>query len=244
MGEHLINSMKFPLMMLFLGVFHTLGKRVLIDANTQKSDILDNRSFLSGDTQYVNSFEIGIGAQEGIAHATPEEERILQTTSYTTSYNCSTSCIDLGKNYCPTSAHSGAGTCCESSSTTCPRVTNGYCSKDITLQNYINSRYWVCGNHANCSTLSSYIVTPKLGTANAVTIAPKNSGTGLTNNVVCSWLLTFPSDAYINDTLTFRVNYVTSGTVSFFVGNNYSDTNSNVTGGTAVASKKYVIYYP
>ena len=42
----------------------------------------------------LNSFEVGIDAQEGIAKATPEEERMLQTTTITSSYNCSTNCLD------------------------------------------------------------------------------------------------------------------------------------------------------
>lgn len=183
----------------------------------------------------LNSYEVGIDAQEGIASATPEEERMLQTTTITSSYNCSTNCLDQGKQFCATAAHNGAGTCCEATSTTCPRATNGYCSSDIGLGNYIKSKYWVCGNNANCSTLSSYIITPTFGTANAVTIVPKNAGAGLTNNVVCSYLLTFPSGASTNDTLTFRVNYATQSEVAYFIANSYYvDANTkNISGALA-----------
>jgi hypothetical protein len=89
-------------------------------------------------------------------------------------------------------------------------------------------------------------VAPAFGTANAVTISPKNGGTGLTDNNFCSFLLTFPSGAATNDTLTFRVNFVTSAEVAYFIGNGYNDTgNINVTGGVAIGgTTKYVVYYP
>ena len=87
------------------------------------------------------------------------------------------------------------------------------------------------------------VVTPTFGIANVVTLAPADKMYVAQDNV-CSWVLTLPYNAYINDTLTMRVNLLDNSGITYMIANSFSDSGSNYSIGTASKGSRIQIYYP
>lgn len=75
------------------------------------------------------------------------------------------------------------------------------------------------------------IVTPSLGISNVLTLSLAD-GKYIAQDNVCSWVLTLPYNAYINDTLTMRVNLLDNSAITYMIANSYSDSGTNYSIGT------------
>ena len=121
---------------------------------------------------------------------------LASQTKYITSNDCRLNCINAGRKFCPSADHK-SGYCCDLSDSSCPR--NDVCSNDVSISNF--PKYWTCPFEFICGT--SFFINPNTdGTYNSIVVAsssfiiPKS----------CSYLITFPVTASLNDVLVIYVS--------------------------------------
>ncbi len=167
------------------------------------------------------------------------KNRILQTSSISmvTTRMCKRDCVDSGKTYCPNSLRNGKGICCIAG-ITCTRSSGEVCSSDVSN---IKAKYFACGE--KCTSNSSIYSSPPMGVNNYLTIIPTD-GKYISLDNVCSWVLSFPSSAFTNDTLTLRVNMIQNAGLNYLISNSFSDSGSNYSIGTGTTGSRIKIYYP
>ena len=135
------------------------------------------------------------------------------------------------------SLRNGRGTCCISG-IPCTRSAGEVCSSDVSN---IKAKYFSCGDR--CNSNSSIYYSPALGVKNYLTLTPAD-GKLIAQDNICSWVLSFPSGAFTNDTLTLRVNMLENAGLTYLISNSYSDSGSNYSIGTASRGSRVTIYYP
>ena len=146
------------------------------------------------------------------------------------SVTCKNSCVKKGLRFCPSSDHR-SGNCYNLTETF---KKNDVCSTDIVSD--VNLQYWACNYNINCT--DNFLIKPNgFGTTtNLVTLTPKGNWIFFDN--ICTYLLTFPFGAGLNDTLTFKPNILTRISLYYMIGTSYSD-DGVVSKGFAVAGTKY-----
>lgn len=150
--------------------------------------------------------------------------------------DCKVNCIDVGKNFCPSSGHK-SGVCCDSSNSNCPKT--DICSSEAGTVRLLKN--WACPNEAFCG--SEVFLSPNRDGSNkfiAFDSSAKGSSTFIQNKT-CKYLLQFPAGAGMNDQITIVANGISDAYATIMTGILYSNQVARM---NVVPGRTYTINFP